>query len=150
MADDDHKPKLNRGMFGGMLVPKDRVVSRGQGCWNCKWWSPEKAKPLWTEKRQNDLATAAKLALESPKGENDVRVYNIRAMVNSLDHLVATGHAGICLGNGRTADGNPVGDLVVHSFLCDRWSGVTGSSLATGGKTDMLPEELADKLNKPN
>lgn len=118
---------------------------------NCKHWDREKAKPLWTNNRQNDLKTALEISLKSPNGEDDVRVHNIRKMVNDLDHLVASGHMGVCLGGGRTADGKPVGDLVAHAFLCDRWSGVQGASLATGGKTDPLPEELHEKLDKkPN
>lgn len=72
-------------------------------------------------------------------------------MVNSLDHLVASGHIGTCEGGGRTEDGNPVGDFVVHSFECSRWTGVVGASLARiDGKLDVLPGELADKLNKPS
>ncbi|MGH7177101.1 MAG: hypothetical protein ACREJC_06970, partial [Tepidisphaeraceae bacterium] len=80
-----------------VLVPKERVISKGQGCWNCKHWDREKAKPLWTEKRQNDLKTALDLALNLPNGEpetmdaaikagpNAVRCFNIKSMVNSLD-----------------------------------------------------------------
>jgi hypothetical protein len=154
---NDGKPKL-RGVLSDaadkVLVPKERVISSGQGCWNCKHWDQDKAKPLWTEKRQHDLTTALRIAQESRSGEQDQRVFNIRAMVNSLDHLVATKHVGVCVGGGRTANGNPVGDFVVHSFLCDRWSGVSGASLATGGKTDPLPEERAEQINgkpyKPN
>jgi hypothetical protein len=148
MADDNGKPKLRETLFnsGKVLVPRDRVISSGQGCWNCKHWDTDKAKPLWTEKRQKDLETALRIAQESPQGEEDTRVYNIRAMVNSFDHLVATKHAGVCLGGGRTADGKPVGDLVTHAFLCDRWSGRVGASLARDGALDPLPEERADKL----
>ncbi|MGH7178282.1 MAG: hypothetical protein ACREJC_12955, partial [Tepidisphaeraceae bacterium] len=61
-----------------------------------------------------------------------------------------SGHVGVCLGGGRTEDGNQVGDFVTHSFQCDRWSGVSGASLATNGKSDTLPMELMDKLNKPS
>jgi hypothetical protein len=151
------KGKLRKEL-SQVLVPKERVISKGQGCWNCKHWDREAAKPLWTEKRQNDLKTALDIALNLPNGEpktveecktpEALRCYNIKAMVNSLDHLVASGHVGICKGGGRTANGEQVGDFVTHAFLCDRWSGVVGSSLATQGKTDLLPEELADKLKK--
>lgn len=69
-------------------------------------------------------------------------------MVDSLDHLVASGHVGVCTGGGRTANGEPVGDLVVHSFLCDRWRAMEGASMTReGAKLDDLPEEVADKLN---
>lgn len=143
---DNRNSKL-RSHLAQVLVPKERVISTGQGCWNCKHWDRDKAKPLWTQKRQNDLARAAEIAVTSRHGENDQRVYNIRKFVNDLDHLVAVRMIGVCVGGGRTADGNPVGDFVVHSFLCDRWSGVSGSSLATGGKTDPLPEERAELMN---
>jgi hypothetical protein len=145
-----------------VLVPKERVISKGQGCWNCKNWDREAAKPIWEVKRQGDLTTALNIALDLPDGEpktaeecktpQALRCFNIKSMVNSLDHLVATGHVGICTGGGRTEDGKPVGDFVVHSFLCDRWSGVAGASLARiDGKLDKLPGELADKLKKaPN
>jgi len=136
------------------------VIDRGRGCWNCKHWDREAAKPLWTEKRQNDLNTALNLALNLPNGEpktikdcdtpEALRCFNIKSMVNSLDHLVASGHVGVCKGGGKTEDGNPVGDFTVHSLLCGTWSGVVGASLAIEGKADLLPEELADKLNKPN
>lgn len=160
MSDGDPKKPTLRSALSTVLVPKERVVERGQGCWNCRHWDREKAKPLWQEKRQNDLKTALNIALSLPDGEpktaaecktqEALRCFNIKKMVDSLDHLVASDHVGVCMGGGRTEDGNPVGDFVVHSFLCDRWSGVSGASLATGGKMDDLPGELADKLKKPN
>jgi hypothetical protein len=115
---------------------------------NCKHWDREKAKTLWTSNRQRDLQTALEISLKSPLGEEDPRIRNIRTMIDDCDHLVATGHLGVCLGGGHTEDGNPVGDLVTHAFMCDRWSGVSGASLARGedGKLDPLPMERADKL----
>jgi hypothetical protein len=125
---------------------------------NCKHWDREAAKPLWEGKRQHELKTALDIVLDLPDGEpktvdecktpQALRAFNIKAMVNSLDHLVASGHVGCCKGGGRTADGNQVGDFVVHSFLCDRWSGVVGASLAREGTTDKLPEELAEDMKK--
>lgn len=39
------------------------------------------------------------------------------------------------------------GTYVSDRFLCDRWSGATGASVAReGGRLDDLPEELRDKL----
>jgi hypothetical protein len=140
------KPNL-RGELAKVLVPKERVISSGRGCWNCIHWDQDAAKPRWTAKRQSDLNTALEISLKSPKGEEDQRVFNIRAMVNSLDHLVATRHVGVCHGGGRTADGKDVGDFVTHAFLCDRWTGRTGASLATQGKADPLPEERAEQMN---
>jgi hypothetical protein len=153
----NEKPSTRKQLFK-IAVPKDRVLSRGQGCWNCTGWDREKAKPLWEQKRQVDLQTALNIALELPDGEpktaeeaktpQAMRCFNIKKMVDSLDHLVASGHVGCCTRGGRTADGNPVGDFVVHSFLCDRWNALAGASLAReGGKLDDLPEEARDKMN---
>lgn len=162
MSSDKPGPKFRREL-NQVLVPKERVISKGQGCWNCKHWDRDMAKPLWTQKRQNDLKTALDLALNLPNGEpktmdeaiaagqNGVRCFNVKAMVNSLDHLVASGHVGVCVGGGRNELGEPVGDFVVHSFQCDRWTGVSGASLAREGKSDVLPMELADRLKpKPS
>ena len=144
---NSNKPTIRKAL-NQVMVPKERVISKGQGCWNCKSWDRDKAKPLWTEKRQNDLNTALTLALDAPDGEDNVRVRNIRSMVDSLDHLVASGHVGCCTGGGKTANDEPVGDFVVHSFLCGSWNGMVGASLACiDGKLDALPEETADKLN---
>ena len=144
-----------------VLVPKERVISTGRGCYNCKHWNREAAGPLWAIKRQHDLKVALDIALNLPDGEpktaedcktpEALRCFNVKSMVNSLDHLVASGHVGVCEGGGRTANGEPVGDFTVHSLYCQVWSGVTGASLATDGHApDVLPEERADKLNKPN
>jgi hypothetical protein len=131
-----------------IVVPKERVVSRNQGCWNCTKWDREKANPLWTQKRQNDLAKALEISMNHPDGEDHVQVKNIRSMVDSLDHLVASGHVGVCTGGGRTADGEPVGDFVVHSFLCGQWNAMAGANMTReGGALDALPEEVADKLD---
>lgn len=132
-----------------IAVPKERVFDRAQGCWNCKHWDQEAAKPRWNELRQRDLTAALQIALVSPHGENDVRVENTRTMVDSLDHLVAQRMVGVCRGDGRTAKGEPVGDFTLHGLLCDRWTGKVGASVAREGRAlDTLPEELTDKLDK--
>lgn len=132
-----------------IAIPKDRVFERTQGCWNCKHFAPGDAtKKVWAQLRIRDLNIAVKIATDSPQGENDVRVENIRKMVNTLDHAVVQRKAGICTGDGKTADGNPVGDLVAHSFLCSEWSGAQGASIARGGqKADELPEELKQRVD---
>ena len=143
-----------------VLVPKERVISMGRGCYNCRWWSREAANPLWTDKRQGDLKNALELLMQLPYepktiedaeklGPIGIKFFQTRSMIDSLDHLVASGHAGVCRGGGKTANGNPVGDFTLHSLYCQVWSGVSGASLATEGhKPDLLPEELNDKLNK--
>jgi hypothetical protein len=140
-----------RGVMNKLLIPKERVVERTQGCWNCTHWDAAKAKPFWTERRQLDLTKALELSLNSSnkQGEDHPHVVNIRRMVDNLDHMVASGSVGMCEGNGRTANGDPVGDLVAHSFLCDRWSGTQGASIAREGqRADLLPEELEERLDE--
>lgn len=133
-----------------IIVPKERTFEREQGCWNCKHWDTEAAVKKWSADRQGNLNKALNIAIESPNGEADTRVYNIRGMVDRLDHEIARGSAGVCHGKGRLPDGNPVGDFVVHNYLCDRWSGRQGTSMArTPGKTDKLPEELQEELDGP-
>lgn len=141
MADSADKPDA-------ILVPNDRVFERTQGCWNCRW--SQRATAFWTERRQWDLNKALTISMTSPLGEEDPKVQNIKNMVNKVDHGVASGSLLRCVSipKGRSANGDPVGDLVVHNYLCDRWSGATGASVARGGqKPDTLPEELADKID---
>lgn len=133
-----------------IIVPKDRMFGRGQGCWNCKHWSTEDARKKWTADRQKNLNEALEITLGSPQGEDDVRVYNIRGMIDRLDNEIAKGSAGVCHGKGRLPNGDSVGDFVVHNYLCDRWSGAQGASMAREGKgTDKLPEELQEELDGP-
>ena len=151
-----------RKSLSQVLVPKERVISTGRGCYNCKHWDQAEAKKLWPIRRQNDLTTAAEMLTRLPYepktmddaeklGQPGITFFQTRSMIDGLDHLVASGHAGVCRGNGRTANGEPVGDFTVHALYCQVWSGVSGASLATAGhKVDVLPEELADKLNKPS
>lgn len=128
-----------------ILVPKDRVFSRAQGCWNCS--NSRSAKEFWSDRRDQDLGKALKIATDSALGEEHPKVKNIRHMVDTVDHAVAAGALVRCT-KGRTATGQPVGDLVANNYLCDRWSAKQGASIAReGGKIDDLPEELADKLD---
>jgi len=110
-------------------------------------YDTERAKGAWTERRQSDLKVALDTSLKAKRGENDVRVVNIRRMVDSLDHLIASRGAGLCVGGGETADGKPVGDFVMAAFLCHKWSGRQGASLASDGKPDLLPEELRERVD---
>jgi len=133
-----------------LYIPKDRISERTQGCWNCKHWSTEEARRKWSAKRQGNLEQALKISLESPQGQDDQRVYNIRGMVDRLDHEIAKGSAGVCSGGGKDPHGNPVGDFVVHNYLCSKWSGAQGASMARGAqKADKLPEELQEQLDGP-
>ncbi len=127
-----------------ILVSNDRIFSRGQGCWNCIHSSS--AVAYWTDKRKNDLQIAKNLAGESPKGFEHPEVKNILKRVDTLDHTVAAGALIRCT-TGVTAKGLPVGDLTAHNYLCSKWSGAQGASLARDGKLDELPEELQDRID---
>lgn len=132
-------------MADRIMVPKDRVFERTQGCWNCKHSSS--GTQFWEERRLHDLARAKGIASGSLLGENHQKVLNIRRMVDQLDHQVAAGNLRRCT-TGRTPDGTPVGDLVAHNYLCTRWSAAEGASMARAGqKADKLPEELAEELD---
>lgn len=121
---------------------KDRTVSRGQGCWNCT--NSSHAGKWWNERRLIDLKAAVVLAQESPLGEKLPKVVQIRRMVDMLDKAVAEGAMIRCT-KGVTAIGETIGDLTPHNYLCDRWCGAVGASLAReGGAPDKLPEELME------
>lgn len=128
---------------------KSRVVTRTQGCWNCLHYGS--ANAFWSVKRQQDLQIALNLAKVSPLGERSTKVANIKAMVDRTDHLVASRQVGICTNPKRPVDArnNEIkADLFQHTFLCSRWDGAQGASLAReGAKPDDLPEELVDKVD---
>ena len=138
------KPKLLPAL--GRLP--ERTFERTQGCWNCTGWSRDLAKSWWSDKRQKDLEAALALSLESPLGEKDPKVADLRRMIDKVDHGVASGALGKCVGHGVATNGDPVGDLVVHNYLCSKWNGAQGASAARGGEApDPLPAELEDKLS---
>lgn len=113
------------------------------GCWSCTHWAPERGKELWKTKRLSDLATAVRLATESPDGEQAIPVVNIRRMVSQMDHAMAKPVPvfGVCM------SGHIETDFVSNSYLCDRWTGAAGASLARAGqKADTLPEELMEQV----
>lgn len=128
---------------------KSRVFTRTQGCWNCKHYSS--ANKLWSIRRQADLQTALGIAHESPNGEEDQKVINIKAMVDRTDHLVASRQVGICTNPSRPVDANNneiTADLFQHTFLCSKWDAAQGASMAReGARADDLPEELVDKVD---
>ena len=69
-------------------------------------------------------------------------------MVDLVDHGIASGGLGMCLAGGVDRDGNPVGDFVKDVYLCEKWSGAQGASVARAGAApDPLPAELEDKIS---
>lgn len=126
----------------------DRTFTRHQGCWNCV--HAKAPFERWLEKREAKLALGLQIALQSDLRESDPVVVRIRREVDMIDGAVARHEVFIC-DHGRTADGNPVGDFVTSAFLCDRWSGRDGASLARAdnAKLDELPEELRERIDGP-
>lgn len=116
------------------------VVQRSQGCWNCVSFSTDAAKQFWTTRRQKDLDIALSQSLADPQGESAQQVVNIRKMVDECDKAVAAGLLGKCMKGGTEAD------LVSLGFLCEKWSGRQGASVARDGALDKLPGELMEDV----
>lgn len=131
-------------------VGLERVEVRAQGCWNCKNFDREAAAKLWWEKARGDmLQKAVIIAMKSPLGEASQPVVNIRQGVPKIDGLITVGAMGACK-TGRKPNGDPVGDFVHQTYLCGRWTGMTGASVAREGEAlDKLPEELMEDMNTP-
>jgi hypothetical protein len=65
--------------------------------------------------------------------------------LHKMDRMIAHGVAGLCMKGPRpVVDGGPEGDFVHAEFVCDRWVGRDGHSLATRGHDDKLNEELRE------
>jgi hypothetical protein len=123
-----------------------RTFERTQGCWNCVHADHELAKTWWLDRRQKDLEAGVGLALESPQGEKDPKVVQIRRSVYLIDEAMHQGGLTKCKGPGLDANDNPVGDLVKTTYLCRNWSAAQGASVARAGEApDILPPELDDK-----
>lgn len=91
--------------------------------------------------------------MEAPAGQNDPRVRNVREMIPMTDAGMTRGDWGMC-SVGKMPNGDPVGTNVHNTYLCGKWTGKVGASVAREGqKADKLPEELmqdmADGLIKP-
>lgn len=139
--------KLLKNGFDKVTGLNNRTFERTQGCWNCKHGSSEVARKWWLEKREKDLQVAVGIALSSPIGEKDQKVVNIRRTTALIDEAVGTSSLIKCMGNGVDRHGNPVGDLVRSVYLCRKWSGAQGASVARAGEApDLLPDELEDKV----
>lgn len=136
--------KLARALIDRTQAPlPGRSFYRDKGCYNCLNWNRDKAKNMWAVKGPERLAQAVKLALELPGGENHLSVKAIRHEVAMIDHAIQSGAFAVC------SAGKSKADLVIHNYLCDGWSGVTGARDAKDGfTTDMLPEELNERLRE--
>lgn len=124
-----------------MAGPALPIVERTQGCWNCTGFSTDEAVKFWSERRQVDLKIALDHALASPLGEKDPKVAGIKRAVDLTDQAVAAGRLGRCSRKGSEAD------LIALEYLCTKWQGRQGASVARdGAKADKLPSELMEDV----
>jgi len=126
-----------------IIIPRDRVVERGRGCWSCKsfengelsrqhWRVCRAAEEQRIVARGGDPVLIRLSDMEKPPGSPEVN-----ARFQWMDNLVGNGRAGMCL------KGKAPGTFVHHKYLCDGWTGRDGASVATAGHAvDKLPEEL--------
>lgn len=132
-----------------MSSAPERTFARNRGCYSCKSFANEGlAQQHWAVHRRSLLARITGTAnpgllgdLENPLVTSpDPRVKQIV----DVDRLVKSGCVGICMKGPRPASmGGPEGEFVAHAYLCDRWDGRDGHSLATAGRPiDKLNEEL--------
>ena len=137
--------------MGLPISAPERTFTRARRCANCtafetgamshqQWNTHRKA-------RQDDYLKTIPISrladMEkpgwSPSEKNDARLQQLMQM----DHMIANGMAGLCMKGARPKDlGGPEGDFVHAEFLCDRWTGIEGHSVATSGHEDKLNEEL--------
>lgn len=131
-----------------ILVPSERVITRNAGCWNCSkmrdattFWFGDKDKGT-LGRREENLQRAVKIAIESPVGERDQRVMNIKRMVMIVDDGISKRAIVRCGG------GHAEGEVVANSFMCEHYVGADGASVARGTeRINDLPEEVRDKID---
>lgn len=128
---------------GKVLLPPERTVERGRGCWNCKHYeNQELSRKRWEERKQQDIAALIEkgaLPLIRMGDQENATQQEVDARFEMMDRLVRAGTAGLCM-KSKVAT-----DFVHCQYLCDGWNGVDGSSVATAGKPlDKLPDELRD------
>jgi hypothetical protein len=137
-------------MFKKDFTAPERTFERGQGCYNCiHYENGERSKQHWGSHKMRLLNSLAKSMPLIRLDEDEVsRAKDARLdQVRQMDTAIATGVVGMCNKGARPMDmGGPPGDFVEHRFLCNRWTGKDGASLATGGKMDLLPDgELEER-----
>lgn len=131
--------KVQRNGRDAGAIP-GRTFERTQGCWNCKNFdNGDKAKAYWRDVcRPRDLRHAQAYEVAG----NKKAAQETRDTIKAADEAIKAGVAGLCM------IGKAKSDFVVHSFLCDSWSGALGASVAReGGAPDLLPAELKERVD---
>jgi hypothetical protein len=133
---------------GKVILPAERTVERGRGCWNCKHYeNGEMSQNRWAERRQQDTAHLIEQGvlplIRLGDQENVVETDEANARFEMMDKLIRAGTAGLCMKSKVPTD------FVHCQYLCDGWNGRDGSSLATAGKPlDKLPGELREMVEE--
>lgn len=148
-----------------VLPFKERIVERGRGCWNCKHWNNGASAQLNYQLRPDTRPGITRMGVADV---NDAQFHREVGQVKQLgfsedeavkavmakrqmqanvptifDAWMKQGTIGLCP-EGVTPDGTSV-DFTHAQYLCHKWSGVEGASLATSGHAlDKLPDELKD------
>ena len=131
----------------------ERTFTRARRCANCVSFNiGSMAHSQWNihrQARQSDYLRTMPIArladMEKPEWSpaevKDARLQQLMMM----DQMIANGTAGLCMKGPRPkADGGPEGDFVHCEYLCNRWIGTEGHSVATAGHDDKLGDELLD------
>lgn len=146
-------PKL-RKLLG---LGSSHIKERTQGCWNCVHFSTEKAIELWWNgARQSMAARGAEIAATA--GIDDPRVQALRKTLPEMDVGMETKLWGLCTGGGFTykdvagrKSKEPITGFVQNAFLCEKWTGAQGASVARDGqKADLLPGEVIERHEEGN
>lgn len=137
--------------MGLPIVAPERTFTRARRCANCTAFETgAMSHQQWNihrKARQDDYLKTMPISrladMEKPNwspGEmSDARLQQLMQM----DQMIAHGQAGLCMKGARPKElGGPEGDFVHAEFLCDRWTGAEGHTVATHGHTDKLNEEL--------
>lgn len=139
--------------MGLPIIAPERTFTRARRCGNCvSYECGPKSHEQWGIHRGARITDYLKTApigrladMENPNWTpaemKDARLQDLHKM----DKAIAHGVIGLCMKGARPkADGGPEGDFCHSEFLCDRWVGVTGHSLATAGHSDKLGDELLE------
>lgn len=134
---------------------KDRTFDRGRGCWNCKsFCNDQLARDHWKAAKARDAATFAmtgKGPLNERLGDMEAskpdpnRILRATTLYDTVEKAILAGTVGMCLVGGAPSE------FVDHRFLCTKWTGRDGHSLATGGiarPVDLLPDELVERADE--
>lgn len=146
------------GAIKDYRVIKDRVRERNAGCWSCIHYETGVAFDAAVAQAHRRDIMALQTDHMGPDGtmRKAVDQKAAKGIANYTRMLLtrSPGIFGICTGNGvgLDADGNevPVGEFIPKSYLCRKWSGRTGASLARapGEALSPLIAEEYDKIGE--